>query len=98
MNRRRFGFARLTAVSGILLLAILIQDSSDFGFPADGTATGRSKPIARTSAATNSNSPLQFLGQIGGKLGMMATHGNAVYVGIGQKLVTVDVSSPDHPV
>jgi hypothetical protein len=49
------------------------------------------------SAATVQSEPIKLVGQIGGSAQAVAKQGDYVYLGVGPRLVTVDVSNPDEP-
>ncbi len=74
-----------------------------FVFSLVGCASGENpKPVTSTntpesSTANTDQNPLKIVGQIGGPTNAVAVQGNVAFVGVGYRLMILDVTDPSHP-
>lgn len=79
-----------------VLLAVLALTMSGLA-PAPIEATLAAAPSAVTQSPQSQGVRMELVGQIGGDISAVAVQGDYAYIGVGPRLVVLDVSDPAHP-
>ena len=95
---KRFLPTIVVVVAGLALVLAPVPSAAQpieqgAGHDSTGVASGES-PGVGAQAAWN----VELVGQIGGATYAVAVEGNYAYIGVGPRLVILDVSTPSHPV